>query len=133
MNVFMYFYHNKIFLPTYGFAYFYLIQITQHRWVFFKKGEHTQPGAEENTQVPCILSILAGRVGATQEMPDMYSNLLVSQCGTEMLLNVSLQDSIEMLEFPISNESYYVDLKKIQGISVWGSDSRQEAVFTWHN
>lgn len=50
-----------------------------------------------------------------------------------MLLNVSLQNGIEMLEFPVSNESYYVDLRKIQGISVSGSDPRQEAILTWHN
>lgn len=36
-----------------------------------------------------------------------------------MLLNVSLQDSVEMLEFSVSNESYYVDLKKRPGFSVF--------------
>lgn len=54
--------------------------------------------------------------------PHVYSNLLVSQGGTEMLLNISLQNGVKMLKFPVSNESYYVDLRKIQGIRFWGSD-----------
>lgn len=49
-----------------------------------------------------------------------------------MLLNVSFQNSVEMLEFPVSNESYDVDLRKRQRISILGTDLGQEAIFTWH-
>lgn len=47
-----------------------------------------------------------------------------------MLLNVSFQNSVEMLEFPVSNEPYDVDLRKRQKISVFGTDLGQEAIFT---
>lgn len=50
-----------------------------------------------------------------------------------MLLNVSLQNSVEMLEFSVSNESYYVDLRKRQGISVFRAGPGQDAIFIWHN
>lgn len=40
----MYFCHHKIFVPTYEFAYFYLIQMTQPDWVLSKKAELTQAG-----------------------------------------------------------------------------------------
>lgn len=51
-----------------------------------------------------------------------------------MLLNVSLQNGVEMLEFPVSNESYYVDLEE-EARNQWvlWADPGQEAVFTWHN
>lgn len=97
------------------------------------KGEFTQPGAKgKYSSSLCPRHPGRASWGCTRN-PYMYSNLLVSQGGTEMLLNVSLQNGIEMLEFPVSNESYYVDLRKIQGISVFGSDPRQKAILTWHN
>lgn len=133
MNAFMYCYHNKIFILTYGFAHFYLIQIIHHGLGLIRKGELTQP----DTKGKYSRSLCPGHPGRASRRwtrnSHMYSNLLVSQGGTEMLLNVSLQNSVEVLEFPVSNESYYVDLKKIQGIRVWGSDPRQEAIVTWHN
>lgn len=52
------------------------------------------------------------------EIPYTHSYLLVGQGGTEMLLNVSLQNSVKVLEFPICNESYYIDLKRSQ--NYWG-------------
>lgn len=51
--------------------------------------------------------------------PCTHGYLLVGQGSTKMLLNVSLQDSVKMLEFPVCNESYYVDLKRSQ--NYWGS------------
>lgn len=45
-----------------------------------------------------------------------------------MLLNVSLQNSVEMLEFSVSNESYYVDLRKRQGISVFRASPGQDHI-----
>lgn len=60
------------------------------------------------------------------------SYLLVGQGSTEMLLDVSLQYGVKMLEFPVCNESYYIDLRKSQndwGV-LWEGTQR---LFTWYN
>lgn len=50
-----------------------------------------------------------------------------------MLLDVSLQDSVEMLELPVSNETYYVDLQKEAGSQCLGADPGQEVIVTQYN
>lgn len=47
-----------------------------------------------------------------------------------MLLNVSLQDGVEMLELPVSNETDYVDLQKEAKSQRLGADPGQEVIFT---
>lgn len=37
-------------------------------------------------------------------------NLLVGQCGAEMLLDVRLQHGVEVLEFPVCDQADDVDL-----------------------
>lgn len=41
---------------------------------------------------------------------DPESNLLVGQCGAEMLLDVGLQHCVEVLELSVSNQTYDVNL-----------------------
>jgi hypothetical protein len=48
-----------------------------------------------------------------------------------VLLNVSLQNGVEMLELPVCNESYDVDLRKSGGITrvEEGTNSQQQTIY----
>ena len=71
MNAFMDFYHNKILILTYGFAYVYLTQITQHGSGYQRENSHS-PVQKANAQGPRALGILAG----TQETPTFTGTYL---------------------------------------------------------
>lgn len=43
---------------------------------------------------------------------DSGSDLLVGQCGTEMLLDVGLQHCVEVLEFSVSNQTDDINLSE---------------------
>lgn len=130
----MYCCHHKVYITI--FAFFLLFRISKlhrHGLDLVRKGRtHILLLREKCSAFLCPMHPGTARRRCI-ENSWIHSYLLVSQRCTEMLLNVSLQDCVEMLEFPVCNESYYVDLKKRQQIISWRTNSEQQIIFTWHN